>query len=303
MANPCAPVLGPLFGYLCEDGLGYPVVDTYLTVDGTPVVQAPVKFCGTGERVCADDQVSGCISDTDGDPTSYGPAPENPPVEHVDGRSPMISRVRVNREGLPALPYSSQKHPDQLFDLVIDGGEGDDIEVPWDDETGRFRLPASEEIPTLPDPCDSGMQFDESFTSVSSATFGPDSTTAYIITPDATVENPDTDCSRMVFASFSIPTTLIDFEYPNDAKLDFYYSIDLGVTWTKYQSTYPDAKLTSAHHAEAEGSSGVLPLIPLLPGTNVSVRIKGEITADSTHSVDLAEAVASVRLWTARIRP
>jgi hypothetical protein len=150
MASPCGPLPGPPFGYLCEDELGDPVLDDLVTVGGTPAVQGPLRFCGTNERVCVDDQVSSCLSDTDGNPTTYGPAPSAPSPSDVTGRSPRFSRLRINREGLTVFPYSTAKKPDQLIDIVIDGGEGPDIPVPWDGGTGRFTFPASEVFPTLP---------------------------------------------------------------------------------------------------------------------------------------------------------
>lgn len=148
---PCGPPPGPLFGYLCEDELGNPTVETARTVDGTKVVQGPLVACGTGEQLCADDAVSSCLSDTDGNPTTYGPLPAAPELADVTGRSPRFSRLRINRTGLTVFPYSSTKKPDQLFDLVIDGGEGPDVEVPWNAATGRFTLPAYTED-TFPSP-------------------------------------------------------------------------------------------------------------------------------------------------------
>lgn len=149
MASPCAPPPGPPFEYLCEDGSGTPTTTTPVTVGGKRVVQAPLTYCGTGERVCLDDSVSGCISDTDGEPTSYGPPPDEPAPANVAGRSPMISRLRINRVGQTVFPYSNAKHPDQLFDLVIEGEE-EDTPVPWDSATGRFTIPAAAAFPDLP---------------------------------------------------------------------------------------------------------------------------------------------------------
>jgi hypothetical protein len=152
MASPCAPLPGPPFEYLCEDGTGAPTTSPAMTVGGVRVAQGPLVFCGTGERVCAEEAVSSCLSDTDGNPTTYGPSPDAPAPADVTGRSPRFSRLRVNRVGLTVFPYSSTKKPDQLFDLVIDGGEEDDIPVPWDSATGRFTIPAAEAFPTLPVP-------------------------------------------------------------------------------------------------------------------------------------------------------
>lgn len=160
MASPCAPPPGPPFEYLCEDGSGTPTTTTPITVGGKRVVQAPLTYCGTGERVCLDDSVSGCISDTDGEPTSYGPAPDAPAPANVAGRSPMISRLRINRLGQTVFPYSNAKHPDQLIDLVIDGGEDPDVPVPWDSATGRFTLPAAPTIPDFP-VLGCGLEFNE----------------------------------------------------------------------------------------------------------------------------------------------
>lgn len=149
MRGPCSPTDGPTIGYYCEEPDGTPVA-TPISTDGagTRLVQAPLHRCGDNTPICEGDQVSGCISDTDGEPTSYGPLPDAPPLNHVHGGSPLISRVRVNRVTLPVLPYSAAKHPDQLIDFVIDGGEGDDIPVPYNPATGRFTFPPATEMPT-----------------------------------------------------------------------------------------------------------------------------------------------------------
>ena len=146
MASPCGPLPGPPFGYLCEDELGDPVLDDLVTVDGVPAVQGPIKFCGTGEQVCVDDMVSGCLSDTDGAPTTYGPSPAAPAPSDVTGRSPRFSRLRINRVGQTVFPYSSAKRPDQLIDIV----ENDGTPVPWNSSTGRFTLPAADAPPEIP---------------------------------------------------------------------------------------------------------------------------------------------------------
>jgi len=152
MANLCLPTPGPKFGYACADELGNPVATPYSSdAEGVPLVQAPLHYCGSGEPVCEDGLVSGCISDTDGAPTTYGPAPAQPAPGDVSGSSPRISRVRINRTGLAPFPYSTPKRPDQLIDLVIDNGTDPDIEVPWNAATGRFTLPAypvAADIPT-----------------------------------------------------------------------------------------------------------------------------------------------------------
>jgi len=124
----------PPFGYYCEDVNGVPVAQpTVADASGVPLIQAPLKYCGTGDPVCPDSSVSGCISDTDGNPTSYGPAPAAPATGNVEGSSPMMSRVRANRTGEPVLPYSTTHHPDQLVDITQHGEE-----VPFDSATGTF---------------------------------------------------------------------------------------------------------------------------------------------------------------------
>lgn len=124
----------PPFGYYCEDVNGVPVAQpTVADASGVPLIQAPLKYCGTGDPVCPDSSVSGCISDTDGNPTSYGPAPAAPAPGNVEGSSPMMSRVRANRTGEPVLPYSTAHHPDQLVDITQHGEE-----VPFDSATGTF---------------------------------------------------------------------------------------------------------------------------------------------------------------------
>lgn len=144
--GPCDPVeRKPPLGYRCHDG-DEPTVEDYYSIDGIPVVQGPIDFCGTGDPICEGDSVSGCISDTDGAPTTYGVAPAAPSPGDVAGNSPRFSRVRINREGLPPLPYSTQKRPDQLLDLTLDGDP-----VDFDPVTGRFALPA---YPTPEDPPD-----------------------------------------------------------------------------------------------------------------------------------------------------
>ena len=148
MANPCLPPPGPRVRYICVDEFGNVVgEDPYAAPGdeaGTPLVQGPLRYCGTEDILCEGDQVSGCISDTDGAPTSYGPAPEAPDPEAVAGPSPLMSRVRLNRDGLTPLPYSTQKHPDQLIDLVLGEGEGA-TQVPFDPSTGRFSIPQMQE--------------------------------------------------------------------------------------------------------------------------------------------------------------
>lgn len=172
MASPCGPLPGPPFGYLCEDELGGPVVEDLVSVGGVPVVQGPIKFCGTDEQVCKDDQVSGCLSDTDGNPTTYGPAPAAPAQNEVTGRSPRFSRLRINRTGLAAFPYSSQKKPDQLIDIV----ENDGTPVPWNAATGRFTLPAGAAIPDIPTAgCGLDLNEDNEFEVVSDYTVAKDS--------------------------------------------------------------------------------------------------------------------------------
>lgn len=141
---PCNPEdRRPTLAYYCE-GDGEPIAVEPLTIDGVPVVQAPLHFCGTGEAVCEDSTVAACPSDTDGNPTSYGPLPIAPNPSDVTGRSPRISRLRVNRTGLAALPYASSKRPDQLIDIVSNDG----TPVPWDASTGRFTLPAGVSLKT-----------------------------------------------------------------------------------------------------------------------------------------------------------
>lgn len=160
MRGPCPPGSKPPFGYFCEEPDGTPIATPYSTdADGVPLVQAPLHRCGDNTPICEGDSVSGCISDTDGAPTSYGPLPDAPPLNHVHGGSPLISRMRINRLGLAPFPYSSVKHPDQLIDIVIDGGDGDDVPVPWNPATGRFTLPPSTEIPELVLGC--GLGYDE----------------------------------------------------------------------------------------------------------------------------------------------
>lgn len=172
MASPCGPLPGPPFGYLCEDELGDPVLDDLVRVDGTPAVQGPIKFCGTNEQVCVDDQVSGCMSDTDGAPTTYGPAPLSPAPSDVTGRSPRFSRLRINRVGLTPFPYSNSKRPDQLIDIV----ENDGTPVPWNSSTGRFTLPAAESFPDLPTAgCGLELNEDNEFDVVSDYTVARDS--------------------------------------------------------------------------------------------------------------------------------
>lgn len=151
---PCPPTPGPRFGYYCEDEEHVPVAVPYVVDgDGTPLVQAPLKFCGDDSPVCPDSSVSGCISDTDGAPTTYGAAPVAPEPGDVAGPSPRFSRLRINRTGLAVFPYSTTKRPDQLFDLVLDQGEDEDpLDIPWNPATGRFTLPpypGTPDIPTL----------------------------------------------------------------------------------------------------------------------------------------------------------
>lgn len=155
MATPCAPPPGPLFGYLCEED-GQPVVEPANTVGGVKVVQGPLVACGTGEQLCAGDAVSSCLSDTDGNPTTYGPLPDAPELADVTGRSPRFSRLRINRVGLTVFPYSSTKKPDQLIDIV--DADGDPIN--WNAATGRFTLPAAPTIPDFP-VLGCGLQFNE----------------------------------------------------------------------------------------------------------------------------------------------
>lgn len=137
MPGLCLPVPGPKFGYACEDELGNPVATPFSSdAEGVPLVQAPLHYCGSGEPVCEDGLVSACISDTDGAPTTYGPAPAQPSPSDVTGSSPRISRMRINRTGLAPFPYSTAKRPDQLIDITIDGAD-----VPFNPATGRFNLP------------------------------------------------------------------------------------------------------------------------------------------------------------------
>lgn len=136
---PCEPtVRKPDPSYYCEEG-GQPRSVPAFVVDGSLVFQAPLHYCGNHEPVCEDGLVSGCISDTDGAPTAYGPAPADPDPSRVGGPSPRFSRVRVNRGATPApLPYSTTKYPDQLIDIVDSDGEP----IQYDPVTGRFTLPA-----------------------------------------------------------------------------------------------------------------------------------------------------------------
>jgi hypothetical protein len=62
-----------------------------------------------------------------------------------------------------------------LIDLVIDGGEGPDIPVPWDSATGRFTLPAYTED-TFPAPgCGLDLNEDNELDVVSDYTVAKDS--------------------------------------------------------------------------------------------------------------------------------
>lgn len=133
----CPPEVNKPVRYLCVDVEGSPTSELPMTDEqGHPLVQGPLRYCGTDDPLCEGDQVSGCISDTDGNPTSYGPAPDAPDPGNVTGPSPIMSRVRVNRTTEPVLPYSGTNHPDQLIDIVDATG----AEVPFNPSTGTFTV-------------------------------------------------------------------------------------------------------------------------------------------------------------------
>lgn len=305
--HPCATPPGPPFGYACVDDFGNPVATTvHAAPDGTPLVQGPLVACGDGTPMCEGDAVSACISDTDGAPTTYGPAPAAPPTGDVHGRSPHISRVRVNRTGLTPLPYSTTKKPDQLIDFVIDGGDDPDVPVPFNAATGRFTFPPPG-TPIEPEsPCNSGITeaFSQQSVDLPGVTIPP-ATTDYLLisTPDATVHNPDDSCDRRMFVELNVPTTLVDYEYPNDAVFRFDYSLDAGATWTTYAEEYPTPRLTSSHHGYVGGASGVLPLLVIPAGASQTCRIRGRVTTDADSPIVVSQALSSVRLWTMRLHP
>ncbi len=128
--------------YKCIDGLGAvigtpPETDPY----GVPLVQAPLVLCGPdGLPLCAGDAVSGCISDSDGVGTVYGPAPTANSTPGA-GPSPIMSRIRANRTGQPVFPYTATagNKPDQLIDIRTFEG----TDVAFNPTTGRFTLPGA----------------------------------------------------------------------------------------------------------------------------------------------------------------
>ena len=137
----CAPPVGPRVVTPCQDGDTVTLVVPPNSTDGKAIVQGALKWCGTGELVCPESSVSGCITDSDNTSTVYGPGPSGPP-SLVQGHSPRMSRVRVNRANEPALPYTATpgRRPDQLIDVVSRGG----AEVPYDGLTGTFSAPGPE---------------------------------------------------------------------------------------------------------------------------------------------------------------
>jgi hypothetical protein len=137
----CQPPVGPRVVTPCQNGDTVTLVVPPNSTDGKAIVQGALKWCGTGELVCPESTVSGCITDSDNTSTVYGPGPSGPP-SLVQGHSPKMSRVRVNRTNEPALPYTVTpgRRPDQLIDVVSRGG----VEVPYDGLTGTFSTPGPE---------------------------------------------------------------------------------------------------------------------------------------------------------------